>query len=62
VTGFLIPPGDIAALADRLARLLADPALRNRLGKAGYDKVRERFSVNGRVKDYLSLYGEVCKR
>mgnify|MGYP000997476360 CR=1 FL=1 len=34
-TGLLTPPGDAAALADALARLLDDPALRARLGAAG---------------------------
>jgi glycosyltransferase involved in cell wall biosynthesis len=31
-TGFLVPHGDVEALADRLALLLGDPALRDRLG------------------------------
>lgn len=60
VTGFLVPPGDVAALADRLEQLIADPELRNNLGKAGHDRMRERFSVNERVNEYLSLYLEVC--
>lgn len=61
VTGFLIPPGDVAALADRLEQLIADPELRNRLGRAGYDRMRETFSVVGRVDEYLLLYREVCR-
>ena len=32
MTGFLVPPGDVAALHDRLDQLLRDPALRQRLG------------------------------
>lgn len=61
-TGYLVPPGDVAELANRLAQLLADPSLRNRLGAAGYTRMREKFSVAGRVNDYLSLYSEVCKQ
>jgi glycosyltransferase involved in cell wall biosynthesis len=35
VDGFLYPPGDVGALADRLRTLLGDPALRARMGAAG---------------------------
>jgi glycosyltransferase involved in cell wall biosynthesis len=34
-TGLVVPPGDPAALAGAIGRLLADPALRARLGAAG---------------------------
>jgi D-inositol-3-phosphate glycosyltransferase len=33
VTGFLVPEGDAAALAERLAAVLAEPRLRERLGR-----------------------------
>ncbi|HEY0993871.1 MAG TPA: glycosyltransferase, partial [Kofleriaceae bacterium] len=34
VNGFLVPVGDVRALADRAARLLADGALRDRMSAA----------------------------
>ncbi|MGN6190177.1 MAG: glycosyltransferase family 1 protein, partial [Conexibacter sp.] len=34
-TGLVVPPGDAPALAQALGRLLADPALRARLGATG---------------------------
>lgn len=43
VNGLLVPPDDPARLADALARLYDDPALRARLGQAGQETVRERF-------------------
>lgn len=44
-TGFLVPPGDADALAERISGLLADSGLRNRLGEAGRRHVSETFSV-----------------
>ncbi len=35
VTGFLVPEGDVAALAERIEHLLADPDLRWRIGREG---------------------------
>jgi phosphatidylinositol alpha-1,6-mannosyltransferase len=40
-TGLLVEPTDHVAVADALTRLLADPALRGRLGQAGADRARE---------------------
>lgn len=44
VTGFHVPPRDPAALALRLLQLYADPALARRLGQAGVERVRTRFT------------------
>lgn len=43
VTGFIIEPGDVAALNDRIKRLLEDPALRARMGAAAREYCRTRF-------------------
>lgn len=42
-TGFLVPPRDAAALAERLAALQADPALRARMGGAGKRRVARHY-------------------
>lgn len=43
-TGFLVPPGDSAALASRVITLLKDPALCRRMGEAGRKRVEAHFS------------------
>lgn len=42
-TGVLTPPGDVDALAETIARLIADPGLRARLAAAGEWRVRTAF-------------------
>jgi glycosyltransferase involved in cell wall biosynthesis len=56
VTGLLFPPGDAAALADRVCRLLANPAERARMGEAGRARVAARFSVARHLDAMLDLY------
>lgn len=44
VSGFLIPPGDLETLTDRLETLLSDPDLCSRMGTAGRSKVEVEFN------------------
>ena len=54
--GFLVAPGDVEALADRLAQLATDDALRERMGEGARARVRERYSVERLVDDVDRLY------
>jgi glycosyltransferase involved in cell wall biosynthesis len=56
VDGVLVAPGDPAALADALERLLADEPRRARLAGAGREKVRRRFGFEAMVRAYEGLY------
>jgi glycosyltransferase involved in cell wall biosynthesis len=62
-TGFLVPPGEPQALADALGRLLADRALRQRLGDAGLERVRRSFDLGEFRRAHVALYSrELAKR
>jgi glycosyltransferase involved in cell wall biosynthesis len=56
VDGFLVKPGDVDAMAERLAILAADSDLRRRMGEAGSASVRERYAVDRLLDDMDSLY------
>jgi len=45
VSGFLVPPGDVETLTERIGELLDDPALRTRHGAAGRAHVVREFDV-----------------
>jgi glycosyltransferase involved in cell wall biosynthesis len=59
-TGLLVPPRDVAALRAALERLLADPELRRRLGSAGRERARERFSWPAVTDATLAVYAEAA--
>lgn len=56
VTGYLAPPGNAEAVASLMERLLAEPDTRRRMGEAGRERVRERFSEQRLLRDIRELY------
>jgi glycosyltransferase involved in cell wall biosynthesis len=62
VTGYVVPKGDAGALAAAIDRLLADDALRSRMGKAGRTRAVERFDWDLSVKQFEAVYDSVLKK
>jgi len=56
VTGLLVPPRDPVALRAAVERLLADPELRDRLGRAGLEKARRELSWKSSTDATIAAY------
>lgn len=61
-TGFLLRPGDLAALERRLLELAGDAALRARLGERGREFVKDRFDVQRMVDELYELYLKLARK
>ncbi len=59
VTGLLVPPADPHALADAVRRLLSDPELCRRMGRAGRERIVQRFTWRETARRTLDLYHDV---
>jgi len=56
VDGYVVPPGDEAALADRLLYLLTHPVHAQRMGSAGRERAQRRFHLREMLEGTLATY------
>ncbi|MGW2382455.1 glycosyltransferase [Streptomyces sp. NPDC001658] len=61
-TCLAVPPGDPGALAAALSRLLGDPELRARLGRAGRERVLAHFTWSRAAEGTVTRYREAIAR
>jgi colanic acid/amylovoran biosynthesis glycosyltransferase len=59
VEGYIVPVWEPEAMADAIIRLARDPALRERMGRAGRERVLREFTVSRHVKQFVELLDEV---
>jgi glycosyltransferase involved in cell wall biosynthesis len=60
--GYLIPPGDVGALAERIVYLLENPSQAQQMGQCGRRKVINRYTVP-RIADRIEgIYLRVMRR
>jgi len=56
VTGYVVPPGDPRALAERITTLLEDAERRRAMGQAAQDRVLRHFTLERMVRRHEALY------
>lgn len=59
-TGFLVPPADPQALAEKIMLLIDNAALRSRMSAAGPRRIGEKFSLTQMVNRFEKLYEELA--
>jgi glycosyltransferase involved in cell wall biosynthesis len=60
-TGLLVPPGDPAALAAAICRMLDDPDRARRMAQAGRALMLERFTLDRTASSIAAMYDELLE-
>ena len=55
VTGLVVPSGDEPVLAQAITKLLVNPDMASRMGKAGYQRLNRLFTADVMTAHYDSL-------
>jgi glycosyltransferase involved in cell wall biosynthesis len=62
VTGLLVPPEDLSAIAAALLRLLRDPELSRKMAENGRKVAVENYSFERLIREVDALYTELLRR
>ncbi len=62
VTGWLVPPRDVTALARRIGELLSDATARRRMGEAARRRIEEEFTFARMSEQYHELFERLADR
>jgi sugar transferase (PEP-CTERM/EpsH1 system associated) len=58
-TGFIVPPRDPVAIAEKIRLLIDNQDLRKLMGNKGRIRAEEKFSIKNTAREYYSLYCDV---
>jgi len=61
VTGFIVPPGNVEALADRLSFLLGNPSLATKMGVASRERILDQFTMDRMAAEYRAVYRQAAR-
>lgn len=61
-TGYVVPPGDVDALAQAIGRLTSSSAERVRMGQAGRERYEERFTLERSARELDAMLESLCTR
>ena len=61
-SGWLVAPGDVPALAEAMARALADPAWAARMGRAARERMETHFPLGRMAEAYEKAYRDLLRR
>lgn len=61
-TGFLVPPRDAEALAEKMAYLLDNPDVAKKMGESGRKRYEELFSPERAKQEFITLFKRVLNR
>jgi sugar transferase (PEP-CTERM/EpsH1 system associated) len=56
ITGYIVPAGDVDAIAQCLVQWARSPALAQKMGREGRQRILEKFSLDAMVATYQGLY------
>lgn len=58
-TGFLVSRSDSGELASKISLLLNDDLLRDRMGSAGLERIKQHFDIRNMADKYVALYNRL---
>jgi glycosyltransferase involved in cell wall biosynthesis len=61
VTGFLVPMGDPAAMAEAICKILAAPAAARSMGFQGFMRVRKLFTIERAAEKVKTIYCQILQ-
>jgi len=60
-TGILVPIGDSQKLGEEMLKLLQNDNLRNQLGEAAFNDIKERFNYQKNIQNIIELWQNIIK-